>query len=224
MISIIKRLTSPQGEDNKDITIWLKAIRSQVYTEFSGRTKAAHKIFRDISNKIKHGHVSIKTLTVENHSREDVRGFYVCSIIGDNDLRGPDNDIHKPYYGCATAFSYNHFILYSIGCIFEYTNHLNKILFKKQSTSKRINNDITKILLCQNLQHAFFPDEYSKPYAFIKEQKDGRIILKYPHRYKPTKKEVFQNIYSVKSAMDFNQRTCSSHAKLPYLQLTRKRW
>jgi hypothetical protein len=222
---IIKCLTEPQGDDNKDVTIWLRTIKSKEYNDFVGPTHSYHKIFRDISNKIKHGHVSISTLTVENHKHDMTNGFCITGVIGENDLRGSDHDIHKLYYGCSTAFSYNHFILYSIGCLFIYIYYLNKILFKKQSQVKHNNNYLLNIIqLCQDIPCNFFPDEYNRPYTFLKKQNDGRILVKFPYRYKANKKEIFQNIHSVSAHMGFNERTCTSHAKIPYFQLTRQRF
>jgi hypothetical protein len=222
---IIKCLAEPQGDDNKDVTIWLRAIKSKEYNDFVGPTSSRHKVFRDVSNKIKHGHVAISRLTIENHNHDIVNGFCVTGVIGENDLRGPDHDIHKLYYGCATAFSYNHFILYSVGCLCVYMYHLNKVLFKKQSQVKHNNNYLFNIIqLCQDIPHKFFPDEYSRPYAFLKKQNDGRILVKFPYRYKANKKEIFQNIYRVLGHVYYNERTSTANGKLPYLQLTGRRF
>jgi hypothetical protein len=223
---IIKCLTKPEEIDNQDVTIWLKSINSQNYTNFVAATRQNHNLFRDMSNKIKHDHVGISILTVHNHKNIMVHGFYIRSITGENDQRGPDSKIHTPYKGyksCKTAFSYNHFILNSVGCVFYYLHHLNKILFKTKPIGDYQENNVLDIITtCENIPHNFFPDEYSKPYAFVKRQDDNRILFKYPYRYKNNKKELFQEIYGVNGYLEFNQRTGSSHGIIPYLPLIKR--
>lgn len=220
---IIKCLTEPKGIDNQDVTIWLKSIKSQHYNYFIGATKKNHELFRNISNKIKHDHVGISTLTIHNHKNIEVHGFYIRSITGENDQRGPDPKIHPSYEGCATAFSYNHFILHSVGCIFHYLEYLNKSFFKaKPKNEYKESNSLDIVSSCENIADSFFPDEYSKPYAFIKRQNNGRILINYPYRYKSSKKEMFQKIHGVNGYLEFNQRTSSSHAILPYLPLIKR--
>jgi len=219
---IIKCLTKPEGIDNQDVTIWLKSIKSQIYTSFVGATNQNHKLFRDMSNKIKHDHVNISTLTIHNHKNIMVPGFFIQSITGENDQRGPDPKIHTPYNGSKTAFSYNHFILHGTGCIFYNLYHLNKIFFNtKTKADHREYNALYIAEICEKIGHDFFPDEYSRPYAFVKRQTDGRILFKYPYRYK-NRKEQFQNIHQVSGHLNFNQRTGSSHGILPYFPLLKR--
>jgi len=220
---IIKCLTKPDGTDNQDVKIWLKSIKAQSYTDFVSSTNKNHNLFRNISNKVKHGHVGISTLTVYNHKNIMVHGFYIRSITGENDQRGPDPEIHMPYKGCKTAFSYNHFILHSVGCIFYYLHHLNKILFKtKPKNDHKEESALNIVATCEHIAHAFFPDEYSRPYAFVKRQDDGRILFKYPYRYSGNK-ELFQNIHRVNAYLAFNQRTGSSNGIMPYLPLINRK-
>ncbi len=109
---IIKCFEPPREQDNKDATRWLKGIKSVRNQKFLDSTSQSQKLFRDMANKLKHGHVSISMLTISNHKNIPVDGFYIQSIVGPNDQRGPDPDIHQLYRGAATAISYNHFALH----------------------------------------------------------------------------------------------------------------
>lgn len=214
---IIKCLTMPQGEENKDVIIWLRSIKSQIYNDFVGPTDQKHKLFRDISNKIKHDHVGISFVAIENQKNVTINGFYILSTVGDEDQRGPDPNIHEQYHGIQTAFSYNHFILNSIGCIFYYLYHLNKLLFKKQSKTKNKQDHAYEIAsICKNISHDFFPDEYRKPYSLIKEEKDGKILLTHPYRYKGNKKDFGE--LKVSAYIEVNERTNKARKILPYFQ------
>lgn len=222
---IIKCLTEPSGTDNKDVTKWLTSINSRHSQNFIGATKQNHQLFRSMSNKIKHDHVGISTLTVDNHKNIPVHGFYIRSIVGEDDQRGPDPEIHRPYKDCVTAFSYNHFILYSVGCIFHYLEHLNKTLFNTKPKIKyQERNSFGILSACNSIAHDFFPDEYSRPYAFVKKNHDDdRILFKYPYRYrKSSNGELFQNIYRVYCHLEHNQRTSTFHGIMPYLPLIKR--
>lgn len=230
---IIKCLTKPNTTvvDNKDVTIWLRSIKSKCYNDFIGATNERHKIFRDISNKIKHSHMSISPLTIRNHNNIEVHGFYIKTITGEKDQRGPDPEIHRSYNGYATAFSYNHFILCSIECIFHYLEYLNKCLLNNNLTKEHKENNLLGIvennllgivLSCEKITHTFFPDEYSKPYIFIKHQNNSDILISYPYKYRSEKNEIFEKIYGINWHVGCNRRTSSSHEILPYIRLTKR--
>jgi len=221
---IIKCLTRPQETNNKDTIKLLKSINPEHYKRFIGATKNLHNSFRVISNKIKHDHVNISTLTIRNHNNRVVHGFYIQSSTGENDLRGPGTMIHESYFGCRTAFSYNHFLLQSIGCIFTYLDQLNKTLFKVRSKTKYDQSELLTIFNnCKIIPYDFFPDEYSRPFARIKDTMDGRTFFEYPYIYKNLRKESFENIYEVKAHLEINPRTGQSNKTIPYLPLINRR-
>ncbi|MER0170686.1 MAG: hypothetical protein DU489_08805 [Nitrosomonas sp.] len=218
---IIKCFEFPQGQDNKDAIKWLQGKKSNIYHNFLGSTKQSQKLFRDIANKLKHDHVSISILTVHNHKNIPVDGFYIQSIVGPNDQRGPDPDIHKPYKRSATAMSYNHFALHSIGCLFLHLDKLNKSLFPKNSSNIFEQSAAARgiIFTCEFIEHDFYPDEYEKPFIGIKRVDADKVSLIYPHRYKKSANEFFDKINRVNAPRKFNQRTDSSNGIIPYLPL-----
>lgn len=223
LILVIKCFTKPTQPDNKDVPSWLKSQKSPIYTTFAGATKRDHDIFRKMANKIKHDHVSIGFTKLRNHNRREVYGFYVERAIGVDGLRGPDPEIHKKYKQTIhTAFSYNHFILYSVGCIFHYIHWLNKSIFDKKSQNHHPFSPLSSILsLANNTEIQFFPDEFVRPFSKI-EHHNEEYKIEYPYRYPKKLREDFDEIKSYSSPLLFNQRTNRSHSALPYMQLIYK--
>jgi hypothetical protein len=150
-----------------------------------------------------------------------VHGFFIHSnFIGGVEI-DTDQKIHEFYCGSTTAFSFNHFILSSIGCIFQYMYYLNDALFKNRTKVNFSRQEkIVEILsICENIDQSFFPDEYSRAYALINRQKNGSISLKYPYKYKSGAGEVFENIYNVSLQVEISLKTNSSNNVVPYIGL-----
>ncbi len=220
LLLIIKKLTPQNGEDNKDAKQWLERVKPPAYKSFKDSTTKQHELIRKMANELKHGHSKINLLFVTNHKGVDVSGFYIATTIDNNDLVGASNNIHERYKDCSTAISYNHFILYSLGCIYNEIDQLNKSLFKniKSKDKQKGYNMLYDILLSVVIiEEYFFPDEYHKPYINIKKF-DDKIVVKYPHRYRLNKENV-DNITSVRPHLEFNQRTSSVHSIMPYHKL-----
>ena len=224
---IIKSLTPANIEDNKDAHQWLKILKPKAYISFVGSTKLQHQIIRKISNKLKHDHANIILMKLINHNKKTVYGFYVNSVIGEDDLNGPDTEIHLNYKKisnhCSTAFSFNHFLLYSLNSIIHFLEKLNVALFNSKKNKKHAFLEYSKLIkLASKLEHEFYPDEYSRSYLNIKPQDNGFALMK-TYRYKKTKGEDVDRIYSSSPYLFFNQRTSSSHTKFPYLQLLKRK-
>jgi hypothetical protein len=218
---IIKCFVEPNGTDNKDVTRWLN--KNPQYIKLKDSTSSHHKIISKIANVIKHDHVAFTLVTVVNHNNYDVSGFYIEKTIGENNLKGADRDIHpiythkKTHQECDTAFSYNHFLLYCIGCIFNYMDRLNSILFDKTKpqNNPKFSEPLNVLKAAQKIEQQFYPDEYTEPYALIEKIPDGSSI-EFPFRYKKKPSEDFDNIKSFSANLRFTQRTNTASNRLPY--------
>lgn len=217
---IIKCFTPPKGEDNRDAMKWLKSQKSLAYTKFRDHTSKNHEIFRASCNLLKHDLTNIRSITVRNHKDKPTSGFFIETVVGPDDLRGPAPNVHKKYKNCATAFSYNHILLKSISHIAETTQCLNEIIFNNRNTSNTTRFTALSSLLKIGMEipENFFPDEYGQPYPQIKEQK-SKIQIIYPSRYRKHPKENFDQIHGVTGFAGVNTRTNSSNYTAPYLPL-----
>jgi hypothetical protein len=217
---IIKCLTPPTEIDNKDVTRWLKENKSKACSRFIDATSASHKPFRDMANKLKHGHANIANLELVNHRGARVYGFYIQTAVGAEDQRGPDPEIHKRYKKIVnTAFSYNHFLLYLIGHIYNCMYQLNKCIFERKPTRCEPFNDLLELTAhFEHIEQQFFPDEFLRPFANIKKEADGYNV-EFPYRHKKSIEENFDRIDFTRAYQAFNPRTGKSHAIIPYLQL-----
>lgn len=220
MFLVIKSLTPPSSEDNKDAIKWLREAGSRPAKTFIGDTKKQHAPFRVMANKLKHDHAAIMYLTVTNHHNVDVHGFYIQSVVGEGDRRGPDPEVHKELQrNVATAFSYNHFLLYTVGSLVHYMHRLNKCLFAdKPSEHVPLNLLFTLACSASKLSQEFFPDEYRRSYARVVSQNDGYSVTP-NYRYKINQNEEVGSIRSVRCGMSVNARTNKSHAIVPYFPL-----
>lgn len=219
---IIKSLTPEDGEDNKDSLQWLKKNKPDSYVFFNGATKKNHELIRKISNKLKHDSSEIRSVILNNHNNIKVEGFYINSVIGEKDMQSPDPDIHPKYKGCATAFSYNHFILYSLNTMYLNLEKLNSALFNSKKCSIETHGLFEIIKEASIINKQFFPDEYSRAFLNIKE-KDGSFIIMPTYRYKKENKENVNLITNFKHLLLNNPRTNTAKATIPYLPLLYKR-
>lgn len=215
---IIKSLTPKNGEDNKDAQQWLKRVKPNSYISFNGSTSQRHELIRKMANKLKHDHTEVRPYVMHNHNNKEVRGFYINSVISRDGLNAPDTEIHKKYGKSYTAFSYNHFILYSIGVIFHHLTKLNDALFKTKKCSE-INHDFYTLLQkSANIEHQFFPDEYSRAFLSVKKSENIYLINSL-YRYNKKKNEDVDKIYGYSHQLFNNQRTQCARAIIPYLPL-----
>lgn len=225
LIVIIGCFTSPlenmSGSTQEAIVSFLKREKIPAYKKFNERTKGEHAYIRNMANVFKHKIYSVQPLSLTNHHDKEVNGFIIQVVIGPDDLRGPDRDIHPMYQGLInTGISYNHFLLSIIGRVFSYMECLDNCLFTKTSPSKKSVQPLLNKLICaaENIEYEFFPDEYGRPFAQIKTIREAKIV-NFPYKYSLLGKENPDLIKSVQFSSDANHRTLKSNRMIPYLQL-----
>jgi len=220
LLLIMKGMTAPSQEDNKDVTKWLTNNNANQYNQFKDATAKPHNIIRKAANGIKHDTLAVEYLTVNNHKNIQVEGFYFSNIVGDDELIGPEPEIHKSYKDSSTAFSNDYFIRYTAGFVASCIFHLNHILFKgcknKPSKFDVLHSYFTKKQVSGQL---LFPNEYNSDVASFKEDSNS-IIIKYPSK---EKRDVNVDlIASVRPFFRINQRTSRSNNQMPYFKLLSK--
>lgn len=217
LLLIIKALSKASEKNNKDVTIWLKENNPEAYGKFKDATTKPHNIIRKIANKIKHDTVEVSYLTVGDHKGREIKGFYFSTIVGPDELCGPDPEIHLEYKGGATAFSYDYFQRYTAGYVATCLYHLNKIFFSGKN-QKQIENEV----LCDYFSKKstsgklILPNEYQLDLAFISLEQNT-IKIKYPA--KEEKDVNSDKITSISPLFKINKRTRSSRNQYPYYQL-----
>jgi len=217
MLLIMKGMTPSVKEDNKDVTRWLKANNSEQYNLFKDSTTKSHNTIRMIANGIKHDTLAVDYLIVNNHKNIEIEGFYFSNIVGDDELIGPEPEIHKLYKDSATAFSYDYFIRYTAGFVASCIFHLNNILFKGcKPESSRFDVLYSYFKKNQVLGKKLFPDEYFSSVASLKDDKHS-IVIKYP--IKEQRDGNTDAIVSVRPLFKINLRTNTSNNQWPYLKL-----
>lgn len=219
---IMKAVNETISKDNSNAILWCKENCKDKYSGFKGAVDRYHDIIRKISNKIKHDSLKIDFLTLMDNKDNPIHGFYFSNIIGEKNLNGADLEIHAEYKGSSTAFSFNHFIKYTVGFVFYLLDKLNAILFKGEKIK---NNDyldcsesLSLISVSKKYKPFFFPDEFSKYVMYVEENKNSFSII-FPY---------IQNIsigFSIKSIRPSFRLTniggvsiCRN--KFPYLNLT----
>ncbi|QQP97956.1 hypothetical protein [Lysobacter enzymogenes] len=221
LVVIFKCLTPPPVTESGRLEDALLAANRDKWMAFYGRTKSLHDPIRLAANALKHKGAKIAFARAVNHRGAEVLGFYISHIVGADDLRGPDPEVHPKYRGVVnTAFSYNNFLRAAAGRIFIYMDALDKALFKKGDpivpSSMGFLDGLVNV--ASSLPGHFFPDEYAKPYTEIK--KKGQLHeVKTSCRYKCEKGENPDHIQTVGVGAALNQRTSTSNSFLPYLQL-----
>jgi hypothetical protein len=217
MLLIMKGLTPPVQEDNKDAAKWLKSNNPIQYNQFKDATTKSHGTIRKAANRIKHDTLTVEYLTVTNHKNYEVKGFYFANIVGGDELIGPDPDIHDSYKGSPTAFSNDYFIRYTAGFVASCIFHLNNIFFKG------VKNKPTKL----DVVHSYFskkqtsglllfPNEYYSSVASLKGSGNS-IVIKYPFSEKRDGNT--DKITAVQPLFKINQRTRVAHNQWPYFKL-----
>lgn len=214
LLLIMKATTkpNPSNKNETDIKKWLSENNHKAYTSFKDSTVSHHNFIRKASNLIKHDDVKIDYLYLKNHKGKKVEGFYLSKIVDNKQLSGSISDIHKEYKGSPTAFSFNHFLLRTMGVIALLFYQLNRIIFSKKSSEPQNGKMFLELFRkVSNLKEEFFPDEYGIAYAKLIGMENS-VTLSYPHRYK--RKEKFDNITSVHPTFEFSQPV-----QFPYFKL-----
>lgn len=214
MFHIIKTFCSADAENNKDVTKWLTNNCPENFNKFKDATSSPHTLIRKIANIIKHDTHRIDYLSIKNSNKKIINGFYFSTIVGSDDLSGPDPDIHKEHQDSATAISYNFFARYSIGFVACCLFHLNKILFNSKRSTPHNPQDIFKIFqTASTVGDDLFPDEYNKSLAII-QPSNASIIISFPKKIKSN-----THIISIEPTFKINERTKKSHDTWPYFKL-----
>lgn len=222
-------------KDSSNSIAWIRKNGNELNKSFFKNTETQQKLISKIDNKIKHDDVRVKECEINKtfiskstgiESKENIKGFFINSIIDDEGLWGPDPEIHQ-YLDkiTATAFSYNFFILTTCYSFLHWLEILGKILVKYPSKNNTYqDSSLSNILnMVSKIEEVFFPDEYKKAYAKVVKQEDGFSII-YPYSYPKLKKDKLLLEGRVIGEMDFNPRTSSSKQKIPYLNLSKHYW
>lgn len=223
------------SDDSNNSILWIKKNGNNVNKSFFTKTQAQQRLISQIDNKFKHDDVRIKECEINKtfvskstsiETSENVKGFFVNSMIDDKGFWGPDPKIHN-YIDeiTATAFSYNFFILNTCYSLLRWLEVLGKILNKVSSKKPSYqNHSLNNILnMISEIEEVFFPDEYKKAYIKVVKKETGFSIT-YPYNYPKLKRDKILINYGVLGGMDINPRTSTSKQKIPYLNLAEKYW
>ncbi len=223
------------SKDSENAIVWIKEKGTNVNKSFFRKTQEQQRLISRIDNKLKHDDVRIKECGMSKtfiskstgaETSENIKGFFVNSMIDDEGFWGPDPKIHD-YIDkiTATAFSYNFFILSTCYSLMHWLEVLAKIL-KKDSSKKPSyqNNSLSNILnMVTDIEESFFPDEYKKAYIKVVKKESG-FSIKYPYNFSKLKKDRLLLEGRITGGMDYNPRTSSSKQKIPYFNLAEKYW
>ena len=222
-------------KDSNNSIAWIRKNGTKLNKSFFKNTQIQQKLISQIDNKFKHDDVRIKECEINKRfiskstgveSSENIKGFFVNSMINDEGFWEPDPEVHH-YMGklTATAFSYNSFILNTCYSLFHWLDILGKILDKNLPENNSYQNlSLSNILhIISQVEEKFFPDEYKRAYIQV-TKKDNGFSIEYPYSYPNLKKNRLLLEVRVTGGMDFNPRTSSSNQKIPYMNLTESCW
>lgn len=212
---IIKSLKKPNGYEHDFAHNWLKLNGYDEGEKFRGSTNHYHIFISNIMNKIKHDDPMIGLITLKDTlTNKENHGFFIGSIIKDGKI-GPDPEIHEHYKNKRTSFSFNHFIKKTVGLIFLYSQHLNKVLFndQKKYSDKKENNIYNLFNEVEMLENYFFPDEYSKPTSKFSKTAN-KLLLEVPKTFREKLPKDFN--YEINTWIFLNERTNSASGYMPY--------
>lgn len=222
---IIKCFSAPDADSEKmTLHDFLKTRNPHVHQAFLSSTKAHHEQVRIPANALKHRAARLAPISITNHNGVLVTGFYVRTMTGPEDQRGPDPKVHARYRGTVyTAFSYNHFLLRIAGMLYLFLDKLDRALFKQRSPARVPLPPLERVLRrASEIRVEFFPDEYDQATARISAT-EGRISIRYPQLPRIRPGEAPDHIMSVNARIGNVGRPVSQvHALIPYLQLTRR--
>ena len=214
LFNIIVCLKPPSDGNMHNAFQWLNENGYREGEKLRESTLRYHRLISSIVNKIKHDDPEINPISLTWDNGIEVTGFFIASIV-DGEYIGPDPKIHKSYKGLSTAFSFNHFLLKTIGLVYLYSYELNRILFngKKTYFNKKINEFYQLAEFALQIEPYFFPDEYNIPAAKVKKT-ENKILIKFPYKYKRNKPK--KETWTVSSLIRFNPRTNQGAGKIPY--------
>ncbi len=205
------------SKDSKNAIAWLRKENKPIYNQFTRPTNSIFEKIRKISNVMKHDVYDIREIQIINHKNQMVRGFNISTIVQDDQLRGPNTDIHPLYKGkYHTGISYNHLMLLSVYNILNITDTLMKILNPKKIINTEFQVFSRLLELGSRIPNEFFPDEYKIAYAKIVKLDNNNFKVEYPYRYK-MKKENPDHIFGCQCQLGYNSRENRSYEQIPYL-------
>lgn len=218
ILLIILKVLTPPTEENKSSKEkfnykWLNQFNKDIYKEFRHFTKDENDFLNNCSNYEKHRNKNIKYIEMKTIRNKTIKGFYFTSILEDNS-QGPDEQIHEEYKGSNTAFSINHYLLRTSGIIAFNLYFLNKIIYNKESSSKKEDSDLYKIFeKLSKIEHYFFPDEYEKKAAKISINKNG-LHIKF-EKYIQKEENKILSFHPLLNITNFD----NTPSKIPYFTL-----
>ena len=218
ILLIILKVLTPPTEENKSSKEkfnykWLNQFNKNVYKQYRDFTKVEIKLINNCSNYEKHKNKNINYIEMDTINNKTIKGFYFTSILEDNS-QGADEEIHEEYMGSTTAFSINHYLLRTCGIIALNLYSLNKVIYNKESSTKKEDSYLYKIFeKLSKIEHYFFPDEYEKKAAKIAINKNG-LHIKFE---KYIKKQEY-NISSIRPLLPAGGFDNTS-SKIPYFKL-----
>lgn len=237
--NIFRILKYTQNLDDKtdleNAIIWINKNGNKLNKSFFRKTQMQQRLISRIDNKLKHDDVRIKECEISKkfiskstgiETSENIKGFFVNSMVDDKGFWGPDPKIHNYIDDItATAFSYNFFILNTCYSLLHWLEVLGNILKKDLSKkSSYQNHSLSNILnMVSGIEENFFPDEYKKAYVKVIKEKEG-FSINYPYNFPKLKKDRLLLEGRIIGGMDFNPRTSSSKQKIPYFNLAEKHW
>lgn len=215
---VIKSMTPYKYDykNHKDVNEWLKVNEVENYKKYKDATFTENSYIRLLGDFVKHDDVRVAFLLMNNYKNNKVFGFYLYDVLDENELHGPNPKIHQEYKKSSTAFSFNHFILKTLGIVAYNLFWLNKIIFQKEKSKPFRDNTLYGLFKkVADLNTDFFPDEYQKKYLWIVKNKDF-LTLKYQ---KYIGKENFDIIDNIKWSVKMFEHKNESNNRLPYLPL-----
>lgn len=163
------------GEEITNAIDWAKKYENKKYG-FLSAIKSDHEWIRKISNLKKHDDVRIGFFNMTTEAENTVYGFFFGTI--ENEAFTPNLEIHRPYNGMKTGFSYNRFINQLITHILRIIKELNKSLFNGANKNQGLPcNDMKKIINFLHINKPiYFPDEYSIKMTAIEKGKNSYTL------------------------------------------------
>lgn len=226
-----KLSSSKRQEVERYVFKWLKEFNHPSYKKFEEKISDYRTHVGRIVNKIKHNHARLRLISM-NMEGFDVLGYYIEGIDLNKDnkiMSCPDPEIHPN----STAFSFTRDLRFHFYNIYEISHYLQEALvlaLKKEYnfqstdlehyTNYNPNFDIVANKI-QNLDMAFYFDEYEKPLPQIlinKNNNNTRLTLKLIDN------QVFpDNISQIRVNFYMEMDNATDIIKRPYLEYIRKK-
>lgn len=201
----------------KDVNEWLKINNIENYKKYKSATFQENSFIRLLGDHVKHDDVKVAFLYLENFNHQKIYGFYLYDVIDEDEMHGPNPNIHVEYKNSSTAFSFNNFILKTLGIISYNMFWLNKIIFNKEKLKPYRDNILYELFSkSRTLEKLFFPDEYDKKYLHIVKNRDS-LNLRY-EKYLGLNNDIVK-IENIEWGISVIENKNYAKNKLPYLPL-----